>query len=501
MIKKDDLERLLIDFNLGTSTAEKDPLLEVAQIKTQEFSDLYFYDRIDIVRGIKGAGKTALYRLFYLLKEHIEKEDNLFLIFGVEASGDPVFKHFKKYFDRFNEIEFQNFWTIYFLSLIRKKINESIKLQEIITNSTDNEILDKLWSKLDVPFEDRTTSLKDVVDSIILKFSRLNKIDSQVGIGTKPDGTVTVSPGVALTFDETNDISRVPIYIGELKNTLYKMLEAQKFRVWIMLDRLDEVFPRRTNQEENGLKGLLKAAYNLSEKALRIKVFLRDDIIDQLASSKEGFTALTHVTDRASSTMLWEKEKILLLIVKRLFSHKRIQEYYGIDMDKIESDLTYMKESFYKVFPAKVDQRSTLDWIWNSLCDGKGVVTPRDVIDLFNYAKAIEYKIFQLNKTDREFLISSHSLKNALFDLSKNKKEKFLVAEFPHMRDKILKLEGKYSIHNARSMEKYFGANWQVIVSDLVSIGLLKHDPKKANYKIPKIWHKGLSIKNGTDKG
>ncbi len=61
------VENFLDAFDLGASTAEKDTLLESAQIETQEFNDLYRHDRIDIVRGMKGSGKTALYRLFFFL--------------------------------------------------------------------------------------------------------------------------------------------------------------------------------------------------------------------------------------------------------------------------------------------------------------------------------------------------------------------------------------------------------------------------------------------------
>jgi hypothetical protein len=71
MIESETLEYLLFQFDTGASTAENDPLLEVAKIETQQFHDLYWQDRIDIIKGIKGAGKTALYRLCYFLRKHL----------------------------------------------------------------------------------------------------------------------------------------------------------------------------------------------------------------------------------------------------------------------------------------------------------------------------------------------------------------------------------------------------------------------------------------------
>lgn len=94
MIEREDVQWQLDAFDLGASTAEKDPLLETAKIETQEFHDLYIHDRIDIVKGIKGAGKTALYRLFYFLKNHMIDTKAIYCIFGIEATGDPIFRQF-----------------------------------------------------------------------------------------------------------------------------------------------------------------------------------------------------------------------------------------------------------------------------------------------------------------------------------------------------------------------------------------------------------------------
>ena len=109
MIDSETLGWLLPQFDLGTSTAENDPLLEAAKIETQEFHDLYWKDRIDIIRGIKGSGKTAIYRLFSFLRDYMVEKKGLFCVFGVEPTGDPIFRLYQKEFEEFNEIEFENF--------------------------------------------------------------------------------------------------------------------------------------------------------------------------------------------------------------------------------------------------------------------------------------------------------------------------------------------------------------------------------------------------------
>ena len=118
-MEPDEIEYLLNAFNIGTSTAENDLLLPEAQIRTQEFYDIYDQDRIDLVRGSKGAGKTALYKVLHSLRDYAFEEDqaNKIMVFGVEIEGDPVFKGYTRRFDEFNEQDFEKFWYCYFIYL------------------------------------------------------------------------------------------------------------------------------------------------------------------------------------------------------------------------------------------------------------------------------------------------------------------------------------------------------------------------------------------------
>jgi len=495
MIDIDSFDFMINTFNLGTSTAEKDPLLETAKIETQEFYDLDT-DRIDIVRGIKGAGKTALYRLMYFLRDYMVKNDNRFCIFGVEATGDPVFLQFRDRFEHFSNVEFENFWILYLLLLIRSQMENNEHLKIII--QSERERLDALWDNLGVPLPGKQSGLYQFVKQIISKFRGIKSATAGIAVKQEANGELSYTPEITAEFDAS--LSEKPKYISDVKTTLCDILSKYKIKIWVMLDRLDEVFPRRTKQEEYGLKGLLKAAYNLSEKELRIKIFLRDDIIEQLASSSEGFTALTHVTDRSTATMSWSRSNILFLIVKRVFSHDFFVSYFGIDVSLLEKEPRYREECFYKIFPQRVGKLATLDWIMNVLSDGNGIVTPRDVIDLFNIAKSIQFKEFQIQRKEMEHLLNPESFKDALEKLSKEKHDKFLIAEFPHMRENIIRLEDTYSIHNSKSLEKIYGSNWKTVASDFKSIGLLEHDPKKNYYRIPKLWVKGMRVTQGKAK-
>ena len=50
----------------------------------------------------------------------------------------------------------------------------------------------------------------------------------------------------------------VPRFIIEVKECLEQILKATSLSLWLMVDRLDEIFPRRTLVETQALRGLLK---------------------------------------------------------------------------------------------------------------------------------------------------------------------------------------------------------------------------------------------------
>ncbi len=494
MIDPDNHRRLLSAFDLGTSTAENDPLLEVAKIETQQFADLYFYDRIDIIKGIKGAGKTALYRLCHLLKEFFIRELNIYCIFGVEASGDPVFRIFRKEFEDFNEIEFENFWSIYFISLIYGAIYTDDKLRDQLKDNLS--LIDKILSDIGLRFTKNSFTLKDSIGTIWKIISeRKVKVGAEFALDQATGQLKSITPTFEIDPRNVQDISTRPFYTSDFRDKLIEILRKKNVKIFIMLDRLDEVFPHRSNVEKTGLRGLLKAQYNFSHPYLRPKIFLRDDIIGYLAS--DGFTALTHVADRCSSTISWSKDELLNLITKRISAHSILVSYYKIDRDQIDKDKGYREKIFYEIFPQKMGKTFTIDWIYANCADANEIVTPRDMIDLFNYAKAEQFRQHRLNPDNQKHLISPTSFVVGLDELSKHKKETFLFAEFPHLKEHFLKFEGKHSEYTLENLQEILGPDYLKILDDLRSIGFIKSIPKSATYRIPVIWRKGLNIRRG----
>ncbi|MDD5431844.1 MAG: hypothetical protein PHO70_02525 [Candidatus Omnitrophica bacterium] len=496
MFKPNDVDSLLNSFDLGASTAEKDALLEIARIETQEFSDLYYYDRIDIVKGMKGSGKTALYRLLFFIRDMMIQKQNLYPIFGVEATGDPIFKLYQKEFEDYSEIEFINFWSLYFIVLVYKLIFNAEQLRRQLLDD-DIKRIDGLLSNMGLKIVKSGFDFKEAPMSLIDLFRNAKK---KVGVETKINPITSLpesfKPILEIEPLAREEISKRPLYLTEFKDLIVEILKKNNIRIWIMLDRLDEIFLHRSVTEKYGLRGLLRAAYNFSDPFLRVKIFLREDILDYLAS--DGFAAMTHIADRCSSAMSWSKDDILFLITKRLSSIEHVRNFFGFNSERIDRDKSYREEIFYRLFPPKIGKSKTFDWLYSCCSDGNDIVTPRDIIDFFKFAKSVQLKNFRSQPEAQEYLIEEDSFKKALGILSINKKNNFLFAEFNHLKECFLKFENSRVEHDNASLERILGQDCAKRIEELRSIGFLKYIPKSAVYRIPLIWRKGFNIKQGS---
>src|SRR5215469_16412631 len=130
------LSRLLQGLDLGSSVAESDTLLETARIETSAFSDL-ISDRVDLVPGTKGSGKSALFRIFVdFLPDILLRERKVVVAHGIQAPGDPVFHAFTDRFSKLSEEEFVSFWCIYLVSLAHEQFIKGPRYHQFVKGAT-----------------------------------------------------------------------------------------------------------------------------------------------------------------------------------------------------------------------------------------------------------------------------------------------------------------------------------------------------------------------------
>jgi hypothetical protein len=497
---------LLQTLDLGSSIAEQDTLLEKARVETSAFTDL-LQDKVDLIPGTKGSGKSALFKIFAdFLPKFLLKERKVVIAHGVQKHGDIVFHAFKDQFEKLSEDDFVSFWCIYLTSLAHEQFIKGDLYQTYLKNaSAEIDDFRRACMKAGIPEIKAKKSLKEILQWTLQvlrawKPKLSYKFADEVGGGAVELDLFgkAIQPKSENTLSGAND---VPHFVAEIKDALEAILKKAHLGIWLMIDRLDEVFPRRSSLETRALRGLLRSTRLFTTDTIRIKIFLRDDMLEQVVSTEDGFTALTHLTARKANTLRWSEEQILTMLVKRFFADGNLQSYYKIDKNKLETSQDYRQECFYKIFPTTVHrgtrQSSTLRWMYNHTMDGRGAVTPRDILDLVTKAKQAQQDAFNASpNSESPWLIGPQAMLYGLEELSKRKKDTFLRAEFPHLWPDIEKFQGGKSDYSAQAIQALFGKHWEKSCSDLISIGLLTK--QKNTYKIPHLYRKGLDLTQGS---
>lgn len=505
--RKQHLAGLLREIDLGSPVAETDGLLETARVETSVFSDL-LADRIDLIPGTKGSGKSALYRIFvYFLREWLHEQRKVVVAHGVDAQGDNVFHIYKERFDQLSESDFIVFWCVYLVSLAHENFLKNQKYKTDLVNCK-HEIgsFRQACQAAGIPEIGSSKSLKQILDWAL---NSLKLIRPTISYSLR-DETIQLNLFGDLDAqtplrEEHSPADKFPRYISEVKDSLEAILAKCNLQLWLMVDRLDEIFPRRSETETRALRGLLKCSRIFSTGNTRVKIFLRDDIFEQITSTPEGFTALTHITARKADSLRWSEDQILSLVLKRLFASRLLAEYLDVHLDRMSASLEYRTECFYKIFPAKVysgqKQSSTLGWIYSHTMDGRGVVTPRDVIELLTKAKQHQQNEFEADPQGlTDWVIGPVAIQYGLQELSKVKKTTFLKAEFPHFWPQIAKFERGKTEYSEKALKKLIGRNADKVIDDLLAIGVLAesvNSGSESTYKVPFLYRSGLELTQG----
>lgn len=490
---------LLQSLDIGAPVAEDDALLYDARVETSVFSDLVL-DKVDIIRGTKGSGKSALYRLIADYHEHFLTDRRIAIIKAVETKGDPVFSLFMGDFDRFTEIEFENFWRIYFISIITSQFIGHPRYSHLLAPAKKElRTFLALAKKHGFPIKEKRFSLQSLMGWVVGTLGRIRRIETAV----TPEAVPVV--GVELAPAETV-IPKVPMFVAELHEALIAVLEKVHLHLWIMIDRLDEAFPRRSDTERRALRALLRSTLAFKSELVRLKIFLRDDIFEAVTEDPSGFTALTHVKSRCSPVLSWKKDQILQLITNRIFSERsELTHFFTVDRRRLRRDERYRLSCFHKVFPEWLrpgaKQSSTLDWIYKHCEDGNGIVTPRDVIDLIRLAKHRQWEMLRADTNgDAECLLSPAAILQGHHDMSRDKKDNFLRAEYKHFWPVIARLENQRAEHDDASLRALLGPDYRFL-PDLEAIGVLKRNARVGTVSIPFLYRPALSIRRGKSVG
>jgi hypothetical protein len=271
-----------------------------------------------------------------------------------------------------------------------------------------------------------------------------------------------------------------------------------------MVDRLDEIFPRRSLVETTALRALLKAMRYFSSAQIRVKVFLRDDMLEEVAGSSQGFTALTHVTARQADTLRWTQDQILAMVLKRFFANDMLVEYLKVDMEHLEASAAYRTECFNQIFPPTVFRGSrkspTVRWIYNRCADGRRVVTPRDELDLLIRAKQKQQDACSADLEGiSDYIIGAAAIRYGFEELSKRKLQTYLQAEFPHLWKEIERFVGGKTEYDSAALLTLLGPKWKTTADRLVGIGFFSKSEQREGpvFSVPSLYRHAMHLTQG----
>jgi hypothetical protein len=488
---------LLKTISFGARVAEEETA-ELAKyfVETDQWARV-IKGEIDIVRGDKGAGKSAIYSL--LMNRESEFFDrSILFVPGEKPRGAPVFKDIIAT-PPTAESEFIGLWKIYILAL------EGRKLREWDVNCADAR---KVYSALeDARLLDREMDLAGLLRAAQDLARRIFNAESvEGGISIDPS---TGTPGFSgkITLQEPTTALRDQGFLTADRLLAYAnaALESTGLKIWLLLDRLDVAFAETHELERNALRALFRVYRDISEHgAISLKIFLRSDIWSRI--SEGGFREASHITKFV--VLEWSEASLLNLVIRRLISNEGFVSEWKLNREDIFGNVDAQRDLFYRVFPDQVDQGSrkpsTLEWMISRCADAAGKTAPRELIHLLTSLREKEIRRLELGgpQAPGEQLFDRSVFKEALKVVSETRLQQNLIAEYPDLKPFLLKLSGEKTEQTLGSL----AALWQLSPDEaaaqanrLVEVGFFQPRGSKdaPTFWVPFLFRDGLSMSQG----
>jgi len=476
------VKEILTKLDLGSSVAEHDEALKQYFVETETFRSL-INDKVDVVAGDKGTGKSALYKILRERKSQIPELVDVEIISAFNPTGTPVFQRLSEG-DILSEEEYIKVWKAYFLALAGNWILEFADGDY----TKDMERLNRILTQADLRTGD--DSARGVFSKIMTRVLQALRVKTVEGTGKVPLFELSGKLEFALESASSNGLG---FDHDEALRLLERVLTDMNVKVWLALDRLDEAFQGRPTLEKPVLRALLRAYLDMQEySTIRLKLFIRRDLFGRIISG--GFVNLTHVNARKVE-IVWDIADLFSLLYKRLIQNVSFVKSIGMQGQSPQA-------LFGAIFPEKVvaGSKRPTTWIWMTtrIEDANQIRPPRNLIDLI--LKSREAQLRQEDRSPREYvkgmpLITAEAIKGGYEKLSDERVEDTLLAESGEYAEVIELFRNGKAEHNLESLTEIIKDDVTAKSEYLRSIGFL--GKLGSNYKIPMLYRRGLSITQG----
>ena len=471
---------LLKSISFGARVAE-DETNELAKyfVETDQWSRIV-KGEIDIVRGDKGAGKSAIYSLLIARESEFFDRSTL-LVPGEKPRGTPAFKGIIAS-PPTAEIEFVGLWKLYILALIGRKMREyDLKgpaSEKVYHALEDARLLDREYD---------LAGILRVAQELARRLFKLEAVEGGLSVDPATGFPSGVTGKITLREPSAELRDRGFMTVDRLIKYSNTALEDAGVKIWVLLARLDVAFVETHELERNALRALFRLYRDIAEhEAIKLKIFLRSDIWARITEG--GFREASHITRFV--VLEWSQASLLNLIIRRMISNRTLVEAFAVDREQTLRDFDAQQELFYRVFPAQVEQGSrkpsTLDWIISRCADGTGKTAPRELIHLLTSLRDKEISRLERGEAaaPAEQLFDRSVFKEALPVVSETRFHQNLVAEYPDLKDALMKLEGEKTEQTVESLAYLWGVDPAQAAAQAHRLAVLMHETAEEGWRM-----------------
>lgn len=474
----------LENLDFGSVNSESEADLDRLFVRTRDF-DKFLRPNVWLALGAKGTGKSALFELFTKFEDTARRMSGSALDDVIIAAGTG--------FGDLSEIATGD-------------------LQDL-KQSVQGYDHDRLWRlyiaiKAGMALPDWAPvprgSLKDLLTAVgqrkDFRVGPLLKSLWTLAVGNAPESVHVSAGGASITLTEKGRQLDVVTLLDDVNSAL----ESVETDMWLLFDKIDEIWPSDREERRRSLEGLLTASMHIRRTFPRIQpiILLRTDLWTEL-----DFTNKDHLTDKRIE-LNWSDRHLTSLLVKRALRHEPVLQHAESIVPKLATvpveDLSADEQLdvLRTIFPPTVypgeREAAIMDWIMERITDGQGTALPRDTIVLANAAADQQRDQGEVSSPQ---LLSREAVRGAFTRTSEVRCESFL-AEFPELRNHFRRFSGQTKAEFTRDelldLMKGLDPHGDPLLDRLYEIGIIRPDTGRvltaSSYEIPRLYRTGLGL-------
>lgn len=476
---------VLSELDFGRVDSESEVDLDRLFVRTSDF-DKFVRDSIWLALGAKGTGKSALFELLTKYEATARRLASRQLDGVVIAAGtgfgdlsEVATGDIQALRDGSDSFDHDRLWRLY----IAIKAGLALDDGFLIPRGPLKDLLRALGERRD------------------LRVGPLLKELWELALGSAPSQITVTAGGASVTLQG----GRRSLDVVTLLEDVNAALETSGKSLWLLFDKIDEIWPSDRAERKRALEGLVTASMQIRRTFPRIqpKILLRTDLWSEL-----DFTNKDHLTDKMIE-LSWSASQILTLLVKRAVATPEVHAYCAARVPElinheVEELTSFQREAvLLTIFPATVypgqREAQTIDWLVERVTDGRGTVLPRDAIVLANTAKSIQEEQSQGQVSTT--LVGREAVRLAFAKTSEIRSTAFL-AEFPDLREHFRRFSGQTTAEFSRSDLLALMAGLEPSGDDLLErlfeIGIVSPNTGRVltavSYQIPRLYRSGLGL-------